>query len=198
MKNILALLGVTTEDEGVAAITNYNSAVADLRAATGTATAGEAFKVSALNATVARQLASLTGKTGGEAVAVVTAWKAGAEEASEAKAELANVRKADADAKAMASLDAACADGRVRPASRAHFEALYKDFGLNAMNLALAGLGSAGPSNPSPGNGGAPPRQPEINNITLTAEDKEVARQMGHSIEQMLAFKQSAAKPVAY
>jgi phage I-like protein len=195
MKKILSILNVASEDEAVEAISTFNALASDLRVVTAQETVTGAFRAAQSNATAMRQVEALTGKTGGDAVAIVTAWKAGADEATAAKAEILALKQAKTDAEATSLLDAACKAGKVLPSQRTHFEALYKDFGPKALSTALEAMGPTAPSAP---NASAPPVAPPTpaagGSVALTEEDKQIAKQFGYTNEEMLTFKQNEHK----
>jgi phage I-like protein len=128
-------------------------------------------------------LTALTGKpTLGEALAVCSAWKDGAARVGEIEAQLAADRKRAADAKALSDIDAAIGAKRLAPATKPVAEKLYADHGAPALEAFLSALPQivAHETVTPPAEAGA---------VTLSAEDREVARSLGISEADALANK---------
>jgi ClpP class serine protease len=79
-----------------------------------------------------------------KAIGALTGYKAQAEQATaklaEVEAQLALATKAKQDAEIGAKLDAAVAEGRIKPAAREQFEKLYASHGAPALEAALSVL----------------------------------------------------------
>jgi hypothetical protein len=183
MNLILTALGCTTEDEALALVNKFNSFLADARIATGTAGLETALAAIQTNASVVRSLDALTGKTGGESVALATAWKSGAADADKLRAEIATINKNDADAKANAAIEAVIADGRLEPAKRADFDKLYQDFGTPALTAALNAL----PAGRAPTELPAPKQPTQAAGATgpATAFEKSLMKATGKSLQDL-------------
>jgi len=192
LEELLALIGAKNVAEAMRLIAQFNSFTQDIRGATGAVDLPAALAAVRSNADAGRQLLAATDtKTLGEALGKVTAWKAGAADAEQARAALAADRKAQADASAKATLDELCASGRLEPSKRGEFEALYTRFGVDALNAAASVLPQAGPRTPgakTPTPAGA--AGPGV----LTAEERAVAKLTGKTDEWMLAARNEAER----
>lgn len=214
LQQLLNALGASSFAEALTIINRFNAFVTDARVATATEDLAGAGRAIQANASGLRQIEALTGKKGDEAVAAVTAWKDSAASAAVAQAAVAELlsedelkalgeepsigqlvnavqakRKKAEDEDAKGKLDAAVADGRLRPANRQRLEKLYANFGMAALDDAIEALHPDG--NAPTGTEG--PRPPVAGNSTaLTPEDIEVGTQLGLSKEQILANKQRA------
>jgi hypothetical protein len=182
MKTIFSLLGVTTEDEAVSLLTSFNAFLSDVRVATSCQSLDQALAAVQSNATIAKSLETLTGKSGGEAVAVATAWKTSAEQGASAVAELASLKKTSQDAEASRALDEAITGGRLEPAKREEFETLYTGFGMPALNAALSVLGTKVPATEQA-------KQAHQSTTVLSDADRAVAKATGKSVQEIQAAK---------
>jgi phage I-like protein len=131
-----------------------------------------------------RELCALTGKpTIGEAIAVCSAWKDGANRAAVLEAQIEVQAKGAADAKALSDIEAAVVAKRLSPASKPVAEKLYADHGPAALGAFLSALPQIVAQVHV-----APPAE-SSDAVALSAEDREVARSMGLSDAQALANK---------
>lgn len=218
---ILAMLGVGTPLEARTAITNTNTLLNDLRAATGRQDFGDIrASFQGVYAGV-RQLEGATGKVGGEAVNAALAWRNDAQDAAIARtgflellsdeqvrslgenppmAKLVGSVQAQAKTKrdndAKAKLDKAVEEGRLRPANRAHLEGVYNKFGMGALDGAIEALPPADGAAPPAGEA---PRQP-VGGIMfrdasgLTGDEEACAKAMGLTPQAFIENKQRTEK----
>jgi phage I-like protein len=186
MKNIFALLGVSTEEEAIERLTAFNAFATDIKVACNAKTLDEALTRMNSVTALARQVEAVTGKTGGEAAAIVTTWKSSAADADKAREELATLKKQGVDAQASGLIDAAVACGQLEPAKREDFESLYSGFGLPALTAALNAL----PKGARPAD--VSPRQPTVSSTSstnITDADRAVAKATGKTVEQIAEGK---------
>ena len=192
LQQLLTALGVGTTAEALSAINKFNGFLTDARVATASDSLATASSAIQGNANVVRQLEAATGKQGPEALATALAWKQGAEAHAQTKATLEALQQEQATKEATAKLDEAVASGRLAPANREQFENLYTEFGNAALDAALSALPAASAPSNSP-----VPKQAAANGLSLSAEDKAVAKQMGLTAQQMIEFKQAEAEAAA-
>lgn len=195
LAEVLAMLGVQSEAEANAAIGRFNMMVEGVMEATGARTASEAVqRFKTLGATM-RAVEKAVGAEGGDAVAKVEAALAQASRATELEAQMASSAKAAEKKSADEQIGAAISEGRLPPAMRAKAESLYNEHGIGVLQTYLAAFEQP-LFKPAPQNSAKPPRQPAPQNGNggtqsqddeLTDEEKEIARLMHRTPEQMRA-----------
>lgn len=136
-----------------------------------------------------REVIRLTGKaTMAEALGVLQAWRASHERVEALGAELAGIKKSQADTEIKLALDKATSEGRLPPAARPQVEALYASHGAAAVTAMLAALPVQVQL------GGAPPVPvPGGNTVTLSAEEAKVAELLGVPRDKVLEAKRLAS-----
>lgn len=133
-------------------------------------------------------------------IGAITGFKAQAAKVAELETLLAAERKKSADAEVKGILDAACSDGRIKPAAREQFEKLYADHGKSALAASLAVLTPA-PAPAIPGSDEAARKAaaeaapaPGVKTAPkLSAEELAVIKKTGGDPEKFLAHKQRLA-----
>lgn len=159
---------------------------------------GDASKASAFVAAVT----AIMGETDhAKLIGALTGMKAQAEKVAALESQIAAEKKKAADAEIKAQLDAACADGRVKPAGRAVYEKLYADYGAGALSAALSVLTPA----PAPAEPGSDEAAREASLKTapavaaveeLTPEQLAVIKKTGTTVEAFIAHRKRLAAVV--
>lgn len=192
---LLQMLGASSVEDAVKALTAHNSVITNLKAATGATTLDQVQARVNTATSVLTQLEALTEKKGVEAIGVVSGWKIGAGEHDKTKSELEALKKGNASAAAKAKVAKAIEDGQLPPAKAGEFEALHEKFGPEALDAALAALPAASPKTPGgPANGGESPRQPAIGTVAQTGPATDEERAFMKATGKTLAELRAAAK----
>jgi phage I-like protein len=188
---LLQMLGVSNIEEAGKVLATFNQFATSIKAATGKVSNEDAQAAVNSAVAVSRAVEALTGKAGGEAVALVTAWKAEAAQTEAARKEVADIKKANAEAEAKGLIDAACSSGQLEPGKRGDFEALNANFGIAALKAALGALPAPSAKTPGGSDPTNAPKQPTQGSPSaLTSEEKEAAELLGRTEAEALADKQ--------
>jgi phage I-like protein len=164
MDELLALLGVETEDEAKKLVKALTRTLNTLSETTGT-------------------------QDPSQIVGVVAAWKSSVEREKTLAAELSAIKAAAEKTEVDGLLDGLVADGRLEPAKRSDLEKLYADFGVGALRAAAGAMPKAAAiSNKPP----AEPSNsaPTLTVDGLTEDEIKLCRSLGKSTEEYLKDKQ--------
>jgi len=183
LEDILKALGVTTADDGIAAITDFNKFLSTVREATGAKSFSDCVATIKGQAEALKQFHELTGKAGNAALAVVAAWKLTHEAEEKASAELAQLKDKTEQGEIKSLLDTATAEGRLVPAKREEMEQAYAKYGPDWVRAFVAAL----PKQVQIGSkDGRKPAPPVTEPTALSDEDEEVRAALGITAEQYL------------
>lgn len=120
----------------------------------------------------------------GAAEGVFLAWKIGNEKNAESEAKLVALQKATVDAEASALIEGAIKDGKLPPADKATIESLYAAHGMGALKGTLSVLKPVVNVEQKPSG-----KPADASTVTLSAEERDVAKALGKTEAEMVAFK---------
>lgn len=178
MKTLLKALGLSENATEAEALSALNTKIAEAQTKVSTAE----VKLS--------ELVGLTGKaTPSEATGVIEAWKASAAKVAELSSELTALRAKETEREVTALVDEAVKAGKAAPAQR---EVLLS---MGRSNLtSLKSFIEVSPVIHAVTSGESKPPEGGADVVTLSAEDKAVARQLGLSEADFIATKKTTSR----
>lgn len=199
---LLSLLGVQTEAEGIELVQSSNAFLSDVRAATGTQEPASALRAVQSHAALTRQLETLTGKSGQEAINCVTQWKTQAEQAGQLATQVATLEAEKATAERDQYVAELSTSGKLPPSlhawaktqTKAQLEAWAKDapdYTPGATSGAAPGEGGKGATAQTHAAG---PTSQAHTAVSLDADDLETCKLLGIPPEQFLERKKFEAQ----
>lgn len=200
MKALLALLGASNESEAIEAVHSLNSFLSDTRAATGAQDTSGALKTIQESSAATRQLETITGKKGHEAINQVSAWKESANTADTLAKKVVDLEKSSQELERDSCIAQLSSEGKLPPSlhgwakTKATKQELLADVEAWGQTQTIAG-GGGNPVTANPTTGSKPGETPagSSNSATLNADELEVCKQLGIPPSQFLERKQFEA-----